>query len=130
MNVRTAIRTVLATALVVVAATTMATLQSAAQTPADTTPPKPSVSLKIDVVLSRWQGEKKVSSLPFALYIVAPGWTPRGGASGNQSVRMGVDVPIGTVSRTSTSGRAAQARTRARGRFPFQGPQCPSVSSP
>jgi hypothetical protein len=101
----------LATVLAIVALTVIAKPQAAAgQTPAEAAPPRPAVSVKLDVVLSRWQGEKKVSSLPFALYMVTPA-VPAGMSQAgptdprrwaNQSVRMGVDVPVGTV--TSTSG--------------------------
>ena len=53
--------------------------------------------LKVDVVLSRFQGEKKISSLPFTLWVTA---NVRGGP-GSTSVRMGVDVPVGTSSVTT-----------------------------
>ena len=48
------------------------------------------------MVLSRLQGDKKVSSLPFTLWVTANG--------GTTSVRMGVDVPIGNS--TVTTGQA------------------------
>jgi hypothetical protein len=54
------------------------------------TPPqaaKPLVSLKVQLVLSRTKGEKKISSLPYVLGVAANdrSWT---------NLRMGVDVPI------------------------------------
>lgn len=113
MDIRRTIRTALATAFAVVALTTTTKPQAAAfQAPAGTVTTKPGIPLKIDVVLSRWQAEKKLSSLPFALYMVAP---PPGSNWANQSVRMGVDVPVGTVSRTSTSGQTAGSSTTTTG---------------
>ena len=61
--------------------------------------PKPEVLLKVDVVLSRFQGDKKTGSLPFALLVNTP---DRG--SGSSSVRVGVDVPVGTSAITRRSG--------------------------
>lgn len=114
MTTRRSIRTAFLTVFAIVALTATAILPAAAQTPAPAA--LKSVPLKIDVVLSRWQAEKKVSSLPFALYIVAPAVElgvvrPPQGPSGpmppfaSQSVRMGVDVPVGTSSRTNTNGQ-------------------------
>ena len=48
-------------------------------------PPSPVVPLKVTVVISRLQGEKKVSSLPFTLTL---------NSNGRTSLRMGADVPI------------------------------------
>jgi hypothetical protein len=114
-----AIRTILVTAAAIAALASTPALQAAPQAPAEATPMKPAVSLKVDVVLSRWQGEKKVSSLPFSLFVVAPAFTPMTNRStrdlpiptGRQSVRMGVDVPVGTSSRVSTSGQTAGSST-------------------
>jgi hypothetical protein len=49
---------------------------------------KPLVPLKVQLVLSRFKGEKKISSLPYILGVAANerGWT---------NVRMGIEVPIG-----------------------------------
>src|SRR5688572_13366562 len=62
--------------------------------------------LKVDVLMSRFQGDKKTSSLPFTLWV---------NADGNPvSLRMGVDVPIGASTITSgnevsaPSGRSSQ----------------------
>jgi hypothetical protein len=53
--------------------------------------------LKVDVVISRLQGEKKVSSLPFTMWLtMSSSGTPAG-----QSVRVGVDVPIGATTMTT-----------------------------
>src|SRR5262245_29691213 len=62
---------------------------SAEQQPAP--PPKP-VPLKVDVVLSRWQGEKRVSNMPFTLFVET---------GNNTSLRLGVDVPVGAVMMTT-----------------------------
>jgi hypothetical protein len=60
------------------------------------------VSLKLDVTLTRLQGEKKVSSMPFTLWI----------ATGtNVSLRMGVDIPVGSSLVTSGNENAAGNRT-------------------
>ena len=47
----------------------------------------PQVALKVQVVLTRTQGEKKISSMPFVLGVLSP-------SAAGSSVRMGVDVPI------------------------------------
>ena len=58
---------------------------------------KPITPTKVDVVITRMQGEKKVASLPFTLFVTAD--SPFGGTM----VRMGVDVPVGAA--TVTTGR-------------------------
>ena len=49
-------------------------------------PPPPAVPLKIQIQIGRYQGEKKISSMPYTLSIV----TGRGGAN----LRMGTKVPV------------------------------------
>jgi hypothetical protein len=71
-------------------------------------PPLESVPVQVDVVLTRWQGEKKISSLPFVL-IATAGPLPRGGNS--TSIRMGVDVPIGTSTSNATQTTGAQGNS-------------------
>lgn len=44
------------------------------------------VGVKVQVVISRYQGEKKISSLPYVLGVVVNGM--------KTSLRMGVDVPV------------------------------------
>jgi len=62
-------------------------------------PPKAVVPVKVDIVLSRYQGDKKTSSLPFTLLVnFNDRYNPQ------TSVRMGVDIPVGTVSTTSANG--------------------------
>jgi len=58
--------------------------------------PKPRIPTRLDVVISRFQGEKKVSSLPFTLWVQAN--------DALVSLRMGVDVPVGQT--TVTTGQA------------------------
>jgi hypothetical protein len=58
--------------------------QDAAKPPAVTTP------LKVTVTISRLQGEKRVSSLPYVLSVNAP----PGGNMGRATLRMGTRVPI------------------------------------
>ena len=53
----------------------------------------PIIPVKIDVVLSRFQGDKRISSLPYTLFA---------NANGNAaSLRIGVDVPVGSSIITS-----------------------------
>jgi hypothetical protein len=59
-------------------------------------PPLPTQPAQVDVVLTRYQGDKKTSSLPFSLMLTAG---PRGSTV---SIRMGVDVPVGTASSNVT----------------------------
>lgn len=56
-------------------------------------PPAGPVPLKVDFVITRSEGDKKISSLPFSL------WVSTGGST---NVRMGSEVPIPT----STDGKA------------------------
>lgn len=65
--------------------------------------PRPPVPLKVDVVLSRWQADKKISNLPFTLWPVS---APRPNVV---SLRVGVDVPVGTA--TVTRGSATPNQT-------------------
>lgn len=53
--------------------------------------PKPPVPLKVDVVISRFQADKKIASAPFTLWVNAHAM----GRGGGTSLRMGVDVPVG-----------------------------------
>ncbi len=55
------------------------------------------IPVRIEVLLTRFQGEKKVSSLPFGLLANANDWRA---SFEPVSIRMGVDVPIGTTTET------------------------------
>lgn len=87
-----------------------AAAQAASGAPAATTKPTlEPLAVQVDVVLTRWQGEKKISSLPFVLISTAT----RGGGQ-SASIRMGVDVPIGTSTSNATQTTGAQTNnTRA-----------------
>jgi hypothetical protein len=60
------------------------------------------VPVQVDVVLTRWQGEKRTSSMPFVLIANA---SSRGSST---SIRMGVDVPVGTSTSNVTQTTGAQ----------------------
>jgi len=68
----------------------------------------PTLPTKVDVVISRYQGEKKISSQP---YVLMPTASP--GMSQGVSLRMGVDVPAGTTTTTRLpeAGRAGVTTT-------------------
>ena len=61
------------------------------------------IPIKVDITLTRLQGEKKVSSLPYTLWMNAGG--------DNVSMRMGVDIPVGSTLVTSGNENAAGNRT-------------------
>lgn len=67
-----------------------------------TTPPPalPTQSAQVDVVLARYLGEKKTSALPFTIILNATG--------SMSSMRMGVDVPVGTSTSNVTQTTGAQ----------------------
>lgn len=65
--------------------------QPAVKPPAVKEAAKEQVPLKIQLVLSRYQGEKKLSSVPYALWVTA-----NDNAIRYTSLRMGVQVPITT----------------------------------
>jgi len=48
------------------------------------------VALKVTVVLSRFQGDKRISSMPYILGVMASGWGP----GPKTALRMGVEVPV------------------------------------
>jgi len=79
--------------------------------PAQTAAPKATldtVAVQVDVALTRWQGEKKTSSLPFVLISTA---AARGNGNNSTSIRMGVDVPVGTSTSNSTQTTGAQGNS-------------------
>jgi hypothetical protein len=63
---------------------------------------------KVDVVIERYQADKKVSSMPFSLWVT--GGTP-GRSDSQGSLRIGVDVPIGST--TQTRGSNAPGSTQS-----------------
>jgi hypothetical protein len=53
----------------------------------------PPVPLKVTVLLSRYQGDKRLTSMPNVIGVLASGW----GAGQKTTLRMGVDVPVATT---------------------------------
>jgi hypothetical protein len=78
----------------------------------------PLVPVKVDVILSRFQGEKKVSSLPYTVWANANG--------NNVSLRLGVDVPVGASlvttgnENTTSSGRSTTTTSSTMNRMEFR----------
>jgi hypothetical protein len=69
------------------------------------------IPLKVTVVLSRYQGEKRMSSMPYSMGVTASGWGP----APKSTLRMGVDVPvqvtvIGQADGKSTTGTSYNYR--------------------
>jgi hypothetical protein len=92
-----------------IALSALAAMPARAQGTQDKPAPLPTVPSKVDVVISRFQGEKKVSSQP---YVLMPSSDPRG--NGYAQVRIGVDVPVGvtTTTRLPEGGREGQSTTK------------------
>lgn len=77
-------------ALAAALASTAVRAQDKPTAPAAAKPaPTPTVPLKVQIVISRYQGEKKISSMPYTLSVNA-------GANGTNraSIRMGAQVPV------------------------------------
>ena len=64
----------------------------AAAAPKPAAGPKVVTPLKVQVVISRYQGEKKISSMPYALTM---------NAGGHSTMRMGTKIPITMLSMTN-----------------------------
>ena len=71
----------------------------ASQPPGGPKIPAP-IPLKVTVVLSRYQGDKRVSSMPYVLGVMASGWGP----GPKTALRMGVEVPVAQT-RITTDGK-------------------------
>jgi hypothetical protein len=83
-----------------------------AQTPAVVAPSRevpPLIPLSVQVVVSRYQGEKKVSSLPYTLAVNAN--ASRQGTAGStvSSLRMGVEIPLATSPLPPPDGKSLAA---------------------
>ena len=74
---------------------------------AQTEMPKGVIPLKVDVTLTRLQGDKKISSMPYTMLVMANDQF----TSGRGSVRIGFDVPTGT--QTSTTSQQGVTSSRA-----------------
>jgi hypothetical protein len=60
------------------------------------------IPLKVTVVLSRYQGEKRMSSMPYSMGVTASGWGP----APKSTLRMGVDVPVQVTVIGQTDGKS------------------------
>ena len=69
----------------------------AQQQPQPRPAPPPMIPAKVDVVISRFAGEKKTANLPYSLMVNINGDHYN---MGRTSIRMGVDVPVGTTTVT------------------------------
>jgi hypothetical protein len=70
----------------------------ASQPPGGRKTPAP-IPLKVTVLLSRFQGDKRISSMPYVLGVMASGW----GAGPKTTLRMGLEVPVATSSNVAVS---------------------------
>ena len=61
-------------------------------------PAGPTATLRVQLVITRFQGEKKLASLPYSFVVTANGNRAR--------MRMGVDTPIPTTTTSSETGKA------------------------
>ena len=68
----------------------------------------PTLPVQVDVVLTRWQGEKRISSMPFVLMANASNRQHN-----STSIRMGVDVPVGTSTSNVTQTQGPSSSQRA-----------------
>jgi hypothetical protein len=99
------VTTALPVVLLLIGNQTTALAQSS--TPQPEKRPVTMTPVKVDVVISRHQGDKKVASLPFAMWLTMSS----SGTPAMQSVRVGVDVPIGAT--TVTTGESNNTGPRA-----------------
>jgi hypothetical protein len=76
-------------------------VDKAAPAPSRREPPAP-IPLKVTVILSRYQGEKRISSMPYSMGVTASGWGP----APKTTLRMGVDVPVQITVIGSTDGKS------------------------
>lgn len=88
-------RIVLAAALILAATAAGQAQDTPAAAQSARTQPAALVGVKVQVVISRYQGEKKISSLPYVLGVVVNG--------AKTSLRMGVDVPVISTVFSSTA---------------------------
>jgi hypothetical protein len=83
-----------------------------AQTPALAAPTAqlpPLIPLSVQVVVSRYQGEKKVSSLPYTLAVNANASRQGTPGSAVSSLRMGVEIPLATTPVPPPDGKSLAA---------------------
>jgi len=99
LGLRACSLTIVTVTLALLAGSDVVSAQAAQRQAVETAP------VKVDVVISRHKGDALVSSLPFSLYVRAAE------RAGRASVRMGVDVPVGTTTVTRGQGEEAQQAT-------------------
>jgi hypothetical protein len=64
-------------------------------------PPRPGMPLKVQIVISRWDGDRKVSSQPYTLTVNAnPAPTPGRPMGDMARLRIGAEVPVPTITGT------------------------------
>jgi hypothetical protein len=80
-----------------------------AQAPQDKPAGPVKLAAKVDVVISRYQGEKKISSQP---YVLMPSTN-----QGYTNLRVGVDMPIGTTTTTTPPEGGRQGVTTTQPRY-------------
>ena len=68
-------------------------------------PPSRVTPLKLQIVISRYQGEKKISSLPYALSVNSVAISPDRSQFGRATLRMGVKVPVMMMAPPSVDGK-------------------------
>lgn len=73
--------------MIVAWALTLAVAAAAQNAPKPPEVPKPLIPLKVDVVINEYSGAKKITSLPYAIYV-------HSNQRGNSTLRMGLRVPI------------------------------------
>jgi hypothetical protein len=110
----------LAVALVFALASTVMGRAQDKPTPA---PPRPAgavMPLKIQVVISRYQGEKKISSLPYTLSVNSTSTNPADIMNGSHaSLRMGAKVPVTMMATPAVDGKPIPGVATA-GPFQYQ----------
>jgi hypothetical protein len=87
-NVTKATRFWMVTLAAVMSASVVAQEKPAPAAPKAAPPPPVSIPMKVTLVLSRFQAEKKLSSVPYVLSVIA------NDNLGGASVRMGVKIPV------------------------------------
>lgn len=92
--------------LLLMLVSSLGSVRAAAPDEAQQPPPKPSVPTRVDLILTRLQGDKKISSVPYSVLVMAN--DPYSNSSGR--VRIGFDVPTGTQSSTTTQQGVTTAR--------------------
>jgi hypothetical protein len=84
----------------------------AQEKPAPPLPQFGSVPLKLQIVISRYQGEKKLSNVPYTLSV---GANQAGVGPGHTSLRMGAEIPIATTGESRDGKQAPSFQYRPLG---------------